>query len=266
MYTNSQFGKLIISKNNYYYETFNKLNLVVVNGDRNKIYIIHQVKKLVINGENNEIRISVLGKVEKVIFRGNNNSLYYYDFDSYNGEDDYGSGNEIYIKRKEVYEDNENEDDNEEEKKEYVSKYNIINNDDDTDNDRNEYIEDSDHYIGDIFDIYPPSSNLRFNLFQETAMRIISETLDNKMDLESNKPDINEFLSDLIDISYKNVSKGIKTENEKCVICYDSFEEKENVKMTNCFHLFHFKCIKKWIESKANSAQSPECPICRRKL
>ena len=266
MYAHNQFGKLIISKSDDYYETFNKLNLIVVNGDDNKIDIIHKVQKLIINGENNEIIINVSGKVENVIFRGNNNSLYCYCFDSYTRKYDYGSRNKLYIKRNEVYEDKENESDNEEKKEEYMSNTIKFNKEVNLDNCINEDSEDNDHYTGDIFDIYPPLSNLRFNLFQESAIRIISETLANKVDLESEKPDINEFLSDLIDISYKNVSKGIKTENEKCVICYESFEEKEKVKMTNCFHLFHFKCIKKWIESKANLAQTPECPICRRKL
>ena len=71
---------------------------------------------------------------------------------------------------------------------------------------------------------------------------------------------------DLIDISFKNISKEIKEGNEKCVICYENFIKNERVKMTKCFHIFHFKCIKKWAESKTELTKKPECPICRRKL
>ena len=71
---------------------------------------------------------------------------------------------------------------------------------------------------------------------------------------------------DLIDINFTNVSKDVKNENDKCVICYDNFKKNESVKMTVCFHLFHFNCIKKWIESKEDLDEIPDCPICRRGL
>ena len=74
------------------------------------------------------------------------------------------------------------------------------------------------------------------------------------------------ILCDLIDIPFKNVSKGVKEGNEKCVICFEDFEENESVKMTNCFHIFHYNCIKKWIESKQELIEEPDCPICRREL
>ena len=79
-------------------------------------------------------------------------------------------------------------------------------------------------------------------------------------------PTSKEILMDLIDISYKKVSKGITEGNEKCVICYENFMKNESLKMTQCFHLFHFQCIQKWVESKINEVELPECPICRRKL
>lgn len=73
-------------------------------------------------------------------------------------------------------------------------------------------------------------------------------------------------LSDLIDISFKNVSKGVKEGNEKCVICFENFKENEQVKMTSCFHIFHFKCIKKWVENREELTEAPNCPICRKNL
>ena len=54
----------------------------------------------------------------------------------------------------------------------------------------------------------------------------------------------------LIDVTFNNISKGVKDGNEKCVICYENFKKKESVKMTTCFHLFHFNCIKEWIKTK----------------
>ncbi len=76
----------------------------------------------------------------------------------------------------------------------------------------------------------------------------------------------NLILNELVDVQFKNVSENVKEGNEKCVICYENFLKDENIKMTTCFHLFHFNCIKKWVQSKNRSIEPPDCPICRRKL
>ena len=47
-----------------------------------------------------------------------------------------------------------------------------------------------------------------------------------------------------------------KEANESCAICLTEFQEGKGVELPNCGHIFHEKCIKKWLEQK-NS-----CPLC----
>lgn len=47
-------------------------------------------------------------------------------------------------------------------------------------------------------------------------------------------------------------------EEEICVICLDDLRNEEKTgKLENCEHIFHKKCIKKWLE------ENPICPVCR---
>ena len=58
---------------------------------------------------------------------------------------------------------------------------------------------------------------------------------------------------------------SIKSENKQssCCICFEEFDEQVSVRETPCKHLFHDKCIIKWIKLKI---EQPECPYCRTSL
>jgi hypothetical protein len=58
----------------------------------------------------------------------------------------------------------------------------------------------------------------------------------------------------------KTLKKHDKIENQKCVICYDDLCNCKNVKL-NCEHIFHKKCIEKWVDTKGDN-----CPLCRTSL
>ena len=48
---------------------------------------------------------------------------------------------------------------------------------------------------------------------------------------------------------------------ENCSICLEKFEEGQTtISITPCEHIFHFECIKKWIES---NGFTPYCPNCK---
>ena len=91
---------------------------------------------------------------------------------------------------------------------------------------------------------------------------------------------INEDEDDLSDLSVnfsddenvnenniKNILKYIPTskikivnknnENSRCVICLEDFVIDDEVSTLQCLHLFHQKCIEKWIKKKL------WCPICK---
>ena len=304
MYRKSSFGKLIVSKNNDYYVTFHDLNMILIKGNGNNISIEHKVTKIVINGNNNDVEIGFMGNVEEIIFNGNNNNIFakfIYSLpnvcDTYNN----GMGNKIYVKKNnfdkekekplQKYEDEEeDEKDDEEEKKTEekkeenkglnigINKNSISDDKYDDNNDGNDTNEDELFDYDDIFDYYDDfprfplseiQSQLQMQIQREREKELFRASLASIVFGNSHydsAPHDENVLSDLIDITFKNISKGVKEGNEKCVICYDNFKENENVKMTSCFHIFHFKCIKKWVESREELTESPDCPICRRKL
>jgi hypothetical protein len=66
-------------------------------------------------------------------------------------------------------------------------------------------------------------------------------------------------LTDIIinDIDIVDYTVSIKNNSDKCIICLETLEISEVCKMKNCIHIFHKKCIKKWLNIKHN------CPTCR---
>ena len=235
---NNNLGKLIISKYNDFYETFHNLELILVRGNRNRIEIDHKIQKLVISGNNNKVIISNSGKVRQIKFRGNNNIIEANTSNSLNRSTDYGNNNEIFIRRRRFtpeFDDSYDED-----------------NDDDDDDDNEE--DESDEEYNDRY-------HMNNEFLEEVRRLIFNGGLNHENDLDSDNNNYN-----LIDITYKKDSKEVKEEDEKCVICYENFKKEEALKMTNCFHTFHCKCIKKWIKSKLNIKEKPDCPICRREL
>ena len=300
MYRKSSFGKLIVSKNYDYYVTFHELNMILIKGTGNTISIEHEVGKVIINGNNNDVEIGEMGIVEEIIFNGNNNNIfakYLYSLtnicDTYNN----GMGNKIYVKKKnsdrekekpvQKYEDEEEDQKDEEEEKKIEERkeenkglnigitQTVISDDkyDDTDDNGDEFcdygdiVDDFDDLSG--FPLYEIQSQLQMQLQREREKELFRASLASIVFGNSHNdstPHNENVLSDLIDITFKNISKGVKEGNEKCVICYDNFKENENVKMTSCFHIFHYKCIKKWVERREELTEEPDCPICRRKL
>ena len=287
-------GKLIISKSNDQYKTFHDLNLILVRGNGNKIIINHVVTKLLIKGNNNLIDIGQYGVTDEIILKGNNNIITAkYDYSL--NVDDSGNGNTIYVRKKEkIVEKNIQEDkicnkENSEESKLgeeknkntinrvvhfKISENNLGNyNDDDYFNEREDDEDDDGGYdmFGFISDVpfFDIQEEIERQLQREREKEIFRASIASmffgkQKDESLVEPEI--ILCDLIDIPFKNVSKGVKEGNEKCVICFEDFEENESVKMTKCFHIFHYKCIKKWIESKQELIEEPDCPICRREL
>lgn len=51
-----------------------------------------------------------------------------------------------------------------------------------------------------------------------------------------------------------------KLEAPTCCICLGVLKVKDNVSRLSCKHLFHYDCLKKWVEVKE------ECPFCRGKI
>jgi len=50
------------------------------------------------------------------------------------------------------------------------------------------------------------------------------------------------------------------TEAKSCVVCLTDMAKGEKIKILPCTHIFHIKCIDKWL--KVNKL----CPICKRNI
>ena len=57
----------------------------------------------------------------------------------------------------------------------------------------------------------------------------------------------------------------------RCPICWDDMIDKKHIHTTKCGHIFHYKCILKWISHKDchfikpgdNGIRNTTCPNCR---
>jgi hypothetical protein len=47
---------------------------------------------------------------------------------------------------------------------------------------------------------------------------------------------------------------------EECSICTDKYENKEDVSVLDCGHVYHPKCINEWAKYK------PSCPVCKAEI
>ena len=53
-------------------------------------------------------------------------------------------------------------------------------------------------------------------------------------------------------------------EEEDCTICMSSMDKKSECSILPCEHIFHTKCIHRWIDAEEET--SLQCPVCRRPI
>jgi len=51
--------------------------------------------------------------------------------------------------------------------------------------------------------------------------------------------------------------------SDDCSICLSKLKKKSVLKVTSCGHVFHKKCLEKYISTIHNSDTVPLCPLCR---
>ena len=52
----------------------------------------------------------------------------------------------------------------------------------------------------------------------------------------------------------------IQNEKNKCSICLEDYKLGDKISYLPCFHLYHYKCIKKWLKC------STKCPLCKKEV
>ena len=76
-----------------------------------------------------------------------------------------------------------------------------------------------------------------------------------------NEPEIiyinSSFNDEIPIIKFNKVSERL---SENCCICLDPLDKK--ITMVNCKHIFHKKCINKWINESYKNNNKLKCPLC----
>lgn len=54
-----------------------------------------------------------------------------------------------------------------------------------------------------------------------------------------------------------------KQQDIECCICCENVKTNEYIRELNCGHVFHKKCIDKWLLSSMKEKETVSCPICR---
>jgi hypothetical protein len=68
-----------------------------------------------------------------------------------------------------------------------------------------------------------------------------------------------EELEKIPKLKFVDIDQKVKTMNNICAICQDSFNSEDMVRKLDCDHLFHTDCIDSWLRD-----HSYKCPCCRK--
>ncbi len=65
---------------------------------------------------------------------------------------------------------------------------------------------------------------------------------------------------ELDEFQYKHISKYSSRKEDTCAICKQTFKGTDIIKEFCCKHIFHKKCLLKWLQT------SNFCPLCKYNL
>lgn len=57
-----------------------------------------------------------------------------------------------------------------------------------------------------------------------------------------------------------------KSENVYCSICCENVKWSEFLRKLPCKHIFHKKCVDKWIKRLLKKSENTSCPLCRKNI
>lgn len=97
--------------------------------------------------------------------------------------------------------------------------------------------------------------NHRHLNFEDLDLNYITEEAISQQKMEENILSLSTFI---IDEKYmKTIKNNTEEIMKKCVVCMEEFEIGEELKTLPCFHVFHGKCINKWLFANMS------CPVCK---
>ena len=85
-------------------------------------------------------------------------------------------------------------------------------------------------------------------------------------DISTDRIGLKNYLKMIKAVKFQEVEKNIKDiKNKKCLIDLENFEPDADVILTECFHVFHYECLKTFIE-KNHKLKELKCPLCNHVL
>ena len=95
---------------------------------------------------------------------------------------------------------------------------------------------------------------------------IYTNNINSTEDESTERMGLMNYLNMLKPIKFKEINKNKKEiKNLKCPIDIENFDLDSEVILTECLHLFHYDCIKVFIE-KNKALKELKCPLCKRVL
>lgn len=125
------------------------------------------------------------------------------------------------------------------------------------------------HYSTNNNNVYIRNINTINSIESETINRrarigILSNGMENQRRLRSSSRNVkdkkkqkNNIILDQLKTNKIDNVNNLHNENKRCCICLQDFKKNDNAIFLPCFHLFHRKCISKWLDNKEI------CPLCK---
>lgn len=105
--------------------------------------------------------------------------------------------------------------------------------------------------------------NVNTNIVNNIINIIISDcNIQSIIFSNKNKTTLNQLLSCLkIDKYYKCGDKNVY-----CTICCETVKQKEYIRELPCKHMYHKRCIDRWLYVSINENEDITCPLCRKRI
>lgn len=96
-----------------------------------------------------------------------------------------------------------------------------------------------------------------FNTVQTNINNVFHDIYEEYNERYNNEEYNNEEYDDVEVFKGCIITKHDIDPGSTCAICLDSYEDHDEIALSNCKHNFHLECIEKWM------FQQRSCPICR---
>jgi len=93
-----------------------------------------------------------------------------------------------------------------------------------------------------------------------TNKDIKTNYLDDNVETMLNKLGLEKVPNKDVVPKHQLISKNDEILTQQCTICHENYKHREYKRTLNCTHIFHKKCIDKWLKININ------CPMCRTEI